>query len=158
VIVNIAADKDNYQHITSREQGFVKYFRDHDTLGGIRLIRRDVSESTEHKISSCMQACLEENSNIRGIFVTNSKVYRVGQYLADSGLGYIRLIGYDLIDSNVKLLRNNYIDYLLSQKPGEQGYRAIMSLFSHMILKREIAKVQHIPIDIITRENLEYYR
>jgi len=158
VIINIAADKDNYQHITNREQGFVKYFREHEYLTDINLIKKDVSESTEQKINECFNACLNEYSDIRGVFVTNSKVYQVGKFLAEKGLRDIRLIGYDLISSNVKLLQENFIDYLISQKPREQGYRAIMSLFNHLILKMEIEKVQYIPIDIISRENLEYYR
>ena len=158
MVINIAADKDNYQHIAKREQGFIKFFRDHEYLRNIKVIRRDVSESTEQKINACLAECLDENANLRGVFVTNSKVYQVGQFFADNGLRNIRLIGYDLIASNVKLLQANYIDYLISQKPREQGYKAIMSLFNHKILQKDIEKVQYIPIDIITRENLEYYQ
>ena len=158
LVINIAADKDNYEHITRREQGFLKFFREHEYLQEINIIRRDVSEGSPRKINACMTSCLDEHAGIRGVFVTNSKVGLVGEYLAKKNLRNIRLIGYDLISANVSMLRDNYIDYLISQKPREQGYRAIMSLFSHMILNKEIEKVQYIPIDIITRENLEYYR
>jgi LacI family transcriptional regulator len=52
---------------------------------------------------------------------------------------------------------NTKIDYLMSQKPKEQGYQAIMSLLNNLIPDRVVQKRQHIPIDIITRENLDYY-
>ena len=158
LVINIAAEKDNYQHITSREQGFIEFFSANDQWSGIHLIRKDVSKDSARAVGQCLAACLDEQPNIRGIFVTNSRVNLVGRYLASRGTGNIRLVGYDLITSNVQLMKERYIHYLISQKPRDQGYRAIMSFFDHRILHKEIEKVQYMPIDIISKENLAYYR
>ncbi|MEP2024182.1 MAG: LacI family DNA-binding transcriptional regulator [Reichenbachiella sp.] len=68
----------------------------------------------------------------------------------------MRIIGYDLIDSNIKCLKNGWIDYLIDQQPIKQGYLAIQALYKHLILKSDVAKNQYLPLDIITKENLMY--
>jgi LacI family transcriptional regulator len=157
VVINMAYDKDNYQHIAGREQGFMSYFNEHQEYHTLKIIRKDLPDTDNRAVGECLGSCFRKYKNIKGIFVTNSRVYKVAGYLSEHTRPGIRLIGYDLIPSNLAYLRNGVIDYLISQKPEEQGYQAIMNLFSHLILKREIQKIQHMPIDIITRENLEYY-
>ena len=87
----------------------------------------------------------------------NSRVYHVAAYLEEKGLQNIRLIGYDLLPVNVEFLKKGLINFLISQKPEEQGYRGIMTLFGKIILKRDVPLVQYIPIDILTKENIDYY-
>ena len=70
----------------------------------------------------------------------------------------VLLIGYDLIEPNIRYLNNNIIDYLISQKPREQGYNALMSAFNALRMNKKIPPEQLIPIDIICRENLCCYQ
>ncbi|RPI41646.1 MAG: sugar ABC transporter substrate-binding protein, partial [Bacteroidetes bacterium] len=95
--------------------------------------------------------------DLSGIFVTNSRVYRVAQYLAEKGTMNVRLVGYDLLPESVELLRRDYIDFLISQRPEEQAFRGLISLFNLVAFNRGIPDRQLLPIDIITRENLVYY-
>ena len=93
-----------------------------------------------------------------GIFVSSSRVFRVAEFLMDIKQDKdIYLIGYDLIDNNIKFLEQGVIDILISQKPIDQGYKSVISLFNHMILHKEVNKTLHLPIDIIIKENIKYY-
>ena len=63
------------------------------------------------------------------------------------------MIGYDLVDENIRLLREGAIDFLISQRPGRQGYLGILVLYRHVVLNETVDRTIMMPIDIITREN-----
>jgi LacI family transcriptional regulator len=67
-------------------------------------------------------------------------------------------VGYDLVDENRRLVQENVIDFIISQKTMEQGHRAINMLFHNIILKEPCIKEVLMPIDIITAENLMFYQ
>lgn len=155
LIVNIAGRKDNHNHILRRERGFRKYFADHP-------------EITSNVITiDCVQDCGEnfdlqftralDRYRVSAAFVTNSRVYEVANYLENSNIDCISLLGYDLLPQNVEALRKGVIDFLISQKPEQQGYTGIMTLFNMLVLQKNVPQEQYISIDIITRENIDYY-
>jgi LacI family transcriptional regulator len=48
------------------------------------------------------------------------------------------------------------IRFLINQNPMGQGYWGIQQLTDHLVLKKEALPVKDLPLDIITRENLQY--
>jgi len=55
-------------------------------------------------------------------------------------------------------LEDGTIDFLIGQRPEEQGYRSLMALFNHLVLKKNVEATQYMPLDIITKENMKYYQ
>ena len=66
-------------------------------------------------------------------------------------------MGYDLLEHNIRFLNEGVIDFLINQNPKKQGYRGIYALADALVFKKEVAPLKYLPLDIITRENLEYY-
>ena len=97
------------------------------------------------------------NAGNAGIFVTNSRVHMVARYLAERGSLNIRLIGYDLIPESIEYLQREYIDFLISQSPISQGTSAVQALFDFFVYKKNPLKVQYVPLDIIIKENIDFY-
>jgi LacI family transcriptional regulator len=85
-------------------------------------------------------------------------VVSVARFLEKKGKKGILLIGYDYIDENIEALKKGMINFLICQKPEQQGYRGVMALYHHLILKIPIANIDYMPIDIITKENYEFYK
>ena len=96
--------------------------------------------------------------DIAGLFVTNSRVHKVARFLSETRRDRVRLVGYDLLPENIEFLKKDGIDFLLSQKPEEQAFQGLNSLYNLVVFNREPAPRQWLPIDIITRENLAYYQ
>ncbi len=117
-----------------------------------------MTKETYTYIKRALAELFDKHEDIRGIFVTNSRVYQVAKFLFNTGRKDIRLVGYDLINPNVKYLNNDTIDFLISQKPREQGYKALMSIFNAFKLNKKPSPEQLIPIDIICKENLCCYQ
>ena len=90
------------------------------------------------------------------MFVTNSRVHQVAGFF-DQFESRPKIIGYDLIPKNIDLLLLNKIDFLLNQKPESQGYVATNLLFDKIVRKEKIKSTNYTSIDIITKENIEYY-
>lgn len=89
--------------------------------------------------------------------IFNSRVYHVGEYLRESGVKMKNLVGYDLLNRNMQLLRSGEITFLIGQRPGLQGYYGIQALSEHIMLKKRISPIQFMPIDILMKENIDYY-
>ncbi len=91
------------------------------------------------------------------LFVPNSKSYILGKALLPLNEQLkLRFVGFDLIDSNIELLNNNTIDYLIYQKPQMQGFLAVQALYQYLVLAKKVPINQYMPFDIITKENLKY--
>jgi LacI family transcriptional regulator len=155
-IINISSRKGNYAHLISREKGFRSYFEEHsDRLD--HLVTVDLS-GTDRAVFRERMDEIFTSYRLGGVFVTNSRVYKVAEYLAGRGSMSVRLVGYDLLPESVELMKRDYIDFLISQKPEEQAFRGLSSLFHLVAFNRVPEKKQLMPIDIITRENLSYYK
>ncbi len=154
-IINMSARKDHYAHIISRERGFRSYFEEHsDRLH--HLVTVDLNGVNDAALKEGLDDVFARYE-IGGLFVTNSRVYKVAEYLAERNSTTIRLVGYDLLPKSVEYLKQETIDFLISQKPEEQAYKGLISLFNLVAFNQEPEERQLMPIDIITRENLGYY-
>ncbi len=155
LVVNLSLRTNNYDHIIRRENGFRSYFEEHpDRINN--LITLDIPGGQYQDVS----AAVEEKMgmlNVAGIFVTNSRVHLVARYLAERGSMNIRLIGYDLLTENINYLKREYIDFLISQSPEEQAYMGLRQLFNVVGLRRPVPTEMLMPIDILTKENIDHY-
>lgn len=158
LVVSIARERDNYNHIIQREQGFLNYWQRTINSAGPEIISHAVPEETYSYIKKSLEGLFKKYPDIAGIFVTNSKVFQVAKFLSNTGRRDICLIGYDLINPNIKYLNNDIIDFLISQKPREQGYKALISVFNALKINKKPSPEQLIPIDIICKENLYCYQ
>ena len=111
---------------------------------------------------------VEQNNNTLNMFfeshpqatlgvVFNSRVYQVGSYLEKHNKALKGLIGYDLLQDNVELLHKGYVTYLIGQRPGLQGYCGVKALTDYIVFKKPRNKVKYMPIDILLKDNIEFY-
>lgn len=157
LVVNIVKEIDNQQHhVVRKEEGFRSYFSDHKIKADI--IEANIKHTDYKAVEKSLTEVFLRNPDISTIFVTNSRVFSVARFLEKKGRKDLLLIGYDYIDENVQALKKGMINFLICQKPEEQGYRGVMALYRHLILKMPMASIDYMPIDIITKENYEFYR
>jgi len=156
LVVNISRDIDNQHHLLRKEEGFRAYFKDHGK--DMEIVKTDIRQTDYVSIASNLSSLFKEHKNLQAVFVTNSRVLSVARFLEESKQRDLLLIGFDFLDDNIKYLKNGIIDFLICQKPQEQGYRGIMALYQHLILNEKVEKSYFMPIDIISKENYLFYR
>lgn len=155
LIVNVTKELEDRHHLVRKEEGLRAYFADHDRTNVIRTV--DIFRFDPKSIDDSLSALFAENKNIRVIFVTNSRVAAIANYLKEFRHD-VFLVGYDFLRENIDYLDEGLIDFLICQKPVEQAYRGVMSLYQHLVLSTSVEEIFLMPIDIITKENYAYYR
>ncbi len=155
LIVNISKEIDNHHHLLRKEQGFKEYFDKRQKSNNI--LKLDIRDTDYKAVSAELEKAFAKNK-IDLIFVTNSRVSSVAKFFEEHKINNIKLIGFDFLKENIEYLKKETIDFLICQKPIEQGYRGIMALYQHFVYNANVEKVYHMPIDIITKENYQFYR
>jgi LacI family transcriptional regulator len=144
-------------HLSLREKGFISYFSEEKTNQTI-IDSIDVDISSLSMLDKSLNAILGNDQESYGLFVANSRVHQVARYFEKKQVKNVVLIGYDLLQENIEFLEKGIIQFLICQKPEEQGYKSVISLFDHLFLKKPVDKLNYSPIDIIMKENIEYYK
>jgi len=154
LIVNISKEIDAHHHLLKKEDGFKAYFRENNKSN--EVLRMDVRQTDYASIEQNLDTFFAVNS-VEVVFVTNSRVSSVAKYLESTGRTTLKLIGFDFLEENINFLKSGVIDFLICQKPREQGYRGVMALYQHLVQSQRVEKLHYMPIDIITKENYLYY-
>lgn len=155
MLVNISKESNNYNYLQI-EDGYKSYCKDHEVKN--QIIRLDINQPDYLSVAKKLSRAFIDHSDIGLIFVTNSRVFSVARYLEERKREDVFLMGFDFLKENVEYLKKGTIDFLICHKPEEQGYRGIMSLYHHLALSLASEKIYFMPIDIITKENQEFYR
>lgn len=157
VSINAVKKADNHVNYLQREEG-LKKFAEKNKAFNVKLFHfSNPADKSDNDLEEKLLNAIKENKNIKAVFVTNSRAYRVAKVLEKSKINDLTVLGYDLVEANVDYMKKGYIDFLISQEPYLQGYRGIMSLYEHLILNQKVSKGNPVPITVIMPENLDYY-
>ena len=155
LVIHFAKEMDNQNHLTQREAGFHHWFSFRHPEKPIKTFEIGNMDNRDWETGIL---CEIENKNTGGIFVTNSKVFLVARFLENRNINNISVIGYDLLRENKKFLKQGAVSFLICQRPEEQGYNAVNMLFKHIVQKKQVRMEDYTPIDIITKENVDFYK
>ncbi|MBV6642884.1 MAG: LacI family DNA-binding transcriptional regulator [Cyclobacteriaceae bacterium] len=149
LIPKLVSNPQSMPILLKRIEGFKQYFKSVENPPVINEVT--ITIRSHQKSIPELQEILSQG--YQAVFVPNSRSYLVSENIPTK----INMIGYDLIDQNVKLLSEGGIDFVISQQPERQGYMAVMRLFNKLIGKTNSTMQYHLPIDILMKENVENY-
>lgn len=147
LIFKITREIESTSVYLQRIDGFYSFFKDNDELTNFKFSEITIKDSGIDQLN------LEMFSGINSIFVPNSRAYIVARFLDENQIKGIRIIGYDLLQENVEYLNKGVIDFLINQRPEEQGYMGINYLYKKLVLQESVTHTQYIPLEIILKEN-----
>ncbi len=156
LIVNLAKDIENTQHLNRRNQGFMSYFLDKGQNKGMK-ITVEITSTERELVKEKMDLILQNNPNIGAILVSSAKTHIIAQYLKNKNINNIILVGYELTAENIGYLRKGVIQFLVGQKPSEQSEKAVKKLFDYLTTKQTPLKKEYQHIEIINIENIDSY-
>ena len=122
----------------------------------------NVASKQHDEKRECYDAILEkffeEHPLVHHCITFNSKAHLVGEYLLRSNRRNIQIMGYDMVPKNAECVRQGSISFLIAQHAFMQGHACIDTLFNAIILKKEVDPVNYMPIELLTKENIDFYR
>ncbi len=156
LIVTIARNIRNVHHLGKRREGFLSYFKNQGRNVG-RKILLNIPDPSTQTVTLCIDRALKDDADIRSIFITGSRSYLIANYLQKKGIKSMELVGYDLLETNVKSLKTGLTRFLIGQRPDEQAYKGVKKLFEYLSLHKIPDKFEYLPVDIVTSENVDYF-
>ena len=154
-VLHLDEDIHNSVHLIEKERGFREYFQDRNK------IQFDVYAHNLRPNSPGFDrnlAWVLEDPLLRGIFVSTSNgTSVVASCLEKNGKEKIRLIGYDILEQNLKYLRRGTIEFLINQNPKKQAFLGITYLANHLVFKKAPPEMDLFPLEVITQENVDSY-
>ena len=157
LVLFLSNNKDNPAEIQMqrRLEGFMQYItEEYDSLVIHEVV---LNKSNQENNCRTLDRFFETYPKAVLGVVFNSRVYQLGEYLRHAGRSMKGLIGYDLLKANVELLKSGNVHYLIGQRPGLQGYCGVKALCDHVVFKKNIDPVKYMPIDILIKENIDFY-
>ena len=145
----------NEVQMQHRVKGFMKFINAMPVKPVVHEVRLKVNDA--RATEEGLDAFFASHPQVRLGVVFNSRVYQVAEYLERHGIRFDGLIGYDLLPSNVDYLNKGIVTLLIGQRPALQGYRATKVLADKVVFKQEIPAMKYMPIDLVIKENIEYY-
>lgn len=130
-----------------RIKGFYSFFEENKNLSNFTFSEIIVDDSLNNSLD------VEMFDEIDSIFVPNSRAYIVAQFLEKNSITGKRIVGYDLLKKNIEYLKKGFIDFLINQKPENQGYMGIKLLYKKLVLREHVENTYDMPLEIIVKEN-----
>lgn len=154
-ILHIDEDLDNSVHLAEKEKGFREYFLEKNTAVQVQTF--NLSSTGKSTLENQLQPLLN-NPELKGIFVSTSKsTALIASFLEKHTRTDIKLIGYDMLSENIQFMRKGIIHFLIHQNPKRQAFLGINHLVGHLILHKQAPENDLLPLEIISKENLESY-
>lgn len=116
------------------------------------------TQSTE-ELHREVDSFLKKNPRVGGIAVVISNGYLIADALSKNGIPNMVLGGFDVTDGNARCIMEGSLDFLINQHPEKQGFNAVESLLHYLLYGAPDLTLQELlPIDIVFRENLPFWR
>ena len=157
LILSMANKKAITKHLKNREKGFLGFFNTVGKSDKIETLSVEIDTSETKEPEKSLTKIFSDNPDIEGVFVTSARVHQVATFIEEHNNSGPFLGGYDLVGNNMKYLKKGSIDFLICQKPEDQGYKSIMAMFNYLLTKVPVNKINYSPIDIVLKENVDFY-
>lgn len=141
----------------NRETGFRHYMHDH--FPDIKITEVDLSlDKGKEEYDSILEHFFTQHPHVHHCITFTSKAHLVGEFLLRSNRRNVQIMGYDMVEKNAECLKQGSISFLIAQHAFMQGYACVETLFEAIVLKKEVNPVNYMPIEILTKENVDFYR
>lgn len=142
--------------IEDRVRGFRAFFKD-TSINKFSIQEIELNGNKKEHLDLLTKTLLK-NPTIKGIFVPSSFVNVIARYLNDYELKEVKLIGFDINQESKIYLKSGVIDFLITQKPFDQGAKSVKTLADYLLFGLQPEAKMYAPIKIITAENVDFHQ
>lgn len=158
-VVNFNVDRDGAapnDSMIKRYEGLNNYIAEHDIKCHIHnhsMMPYDFIYNIK-----LFDSFFEEHPHVKHIVALNSRTYIISEWLEMRGIKDKFLLGFDMLEKNLKGLEDGYISILIAERTAQHVKFAMQSLINYLVFKTEPrTKDNMVPLDILNKYNVGYY-
>ncbi len=155
LIVSIKNNENHNKTLQKRIEGFNDYLLESSNLDDIH-VEEVIINQRETNWKNSLETILKKK-HPDGVYVPSSKVHFVAEIIKKN-MFESKLVGNDLIKNNYYYIESGIIDYVIGQRPETQGYLALENFYKYLVTNQKVRSIHNLPLDIITKENLIFYK
>ena len=158
VNVRIKRDKSSMSDpLILRRAGFLDYINEH--LPGCTVREITINPNSREESFEVLDAeFMSDRDKPRSVVMFNSRVHLVAEYIRERGVRNCSVLGYDMVEKNLKALKDGSVSWLIAQHSDIQAGNALRTLAEYLSLKRTIQKRDNYSqMDILNKFNCDYY-
>ncbi|MDD7258435.1 MAG: substrate-binding domain-containing protein [Prevotellaceae bacterium] len=141
----------------NREVGFRHYMKEH--FPAVKIVETDLPlDEEKSQYEAILEKFFSTHPDAHHCFTICSKAHIVGEFLQKTHRHNIQIMGYDMVGKNADCLKAGSISFLIAQHAYMQGYNSIDTLFKAIVLKKEVQPINYMPIELLSKENVDFYR
>lgn len=141
----------------NREVGFRHYMHDH--FPSVAIVGLELPFfGTRKEYDAIFEKFFTDHPHVHHCITLGSKAHVLGEFLLRTNRRDVQIMGYDMVEKNAECLRQGSVSFLIAQHAYQQGYSCIDALFKAIVLKAKIEPVNYMPIELLTPENVNFYR
>jgi LacI family transcriptional regulator len=157
IAINLGHRLSNAQHYFDKVEGLKSYIQQHNMQSNPVYFYEFEDFGIYEKLNKFWSDIKAVHPKMKAIFFTNSRAYKIVDILTDEECKQYHIVGFDLIAPNIKHIKGGKIDFIINQNPFQQGYLGILNFVNHYVLKKQIRQIQYLPLDIVVKENVDFY-
>ncbi len=141
----------------NREVGFRKYMK--ENYPNVEICEVELPLDGEKEMyEEILSKKFDDNKGINHCITFNSKAHILCDFIVKKNKDNVKVIGYDMVPKNAEYLRRGTISFLIAQHAYMQGYFCVDTLFNSIVLKKSVEPLYYMPIELLTKENVDFYR
>ncbi|MDD4533113.1 MAG: LacI family DNA-binding transcriptional regulator [Prevotella sp.] len=141
----------------NREMGFRHYMHDHFPEVELHELKLPLNTSRQ-QYDKMLEIFFTQHPSVHHCVTLGSKAHIVGLFLLKTNRRDVQIMGYDMVYKNAECLRQGSISFIIAQHGYQQGYACIETLFKAIVLKKKVTPLNYMPIELLSRENVGFYR
>lgn len=140
----------------NRHKGFLAYLNDHNPQ--CRLTDCSMSPFDFLCNMKLFDNFFAEHPDVNHIITFNSRAHLISDWMELRGIRDKKLLGFDMLQANMRALRNGTITTLIAERTDKEAFKAVRSLIDFLVLRQKpVRRDNFSSIDILTRYNVDFY-
>lgn len=153
-IFHINEDIHNSVHLSEKERGFREFLANNKSF---EIVTHNLRNSSDPAFEEQLAQVIND-PELKGVYISTSKgCLIISSYLEKINKTDLTLVGYDMLEDNLKFIRSGTIDFIINQNPKRQAFLGMNYLADFLVFQKKMPPMNLLPLEVITRENLQSY-
>lgn len=142
----------------NREVGFRQYIK--HNCPDVKIVEVPLVVYDKEGMKNTLRKFFNDNPDVNYGLTFNSSIHLIASFIQNEmpDHKHVTLLGYDVLDANVKCIQDGTADFLIAQHPHDQGLNCFRTLFNACVLHIKQKRDHYMSIELLTKENIDFYK